>query len=264
MEENLSMNGQSKDIRQEKLNQLKQILPEVFTEEKVDVEKLKNFIGEDLNINNERYVLNWAGKSDAIKTLQTPTTATLEPCKKESIDFDTTQNIFIEGENLEVLKTLQKSYYGKIKMIYIDPPYNTGNDSFVYNDHYVDSEDNYRHSKWLSFMEKRMKLSKNLLKKSGVVFISINDIELSQLKLLCDEIFGSNNFVANLIWENKEGGGSSDSKNFRIKHEYILVYAKDISVLEIAGVGITNEVRYTGKDEYFETRGKYYLQKLNH
>ncbi|MFH1824962.1 MAG: hypothetical protein ABH873_07050 [Candidatus Firestonebacteria bacterium] len=118
------MDGSSENIKQKKLNKLKQYFPEVFTEEKVDVEKLKLTLGEDINIQDERYVLNWAGKSESFKVLQTSTTATLAPTPQESIDFEKTQNVFIEGENLEVLKVLQKSYYGKIKMIYIDPPYN--------------------------------------------------------------------------------------------------------------------------------------------
>ena len=119
------------DITDEKIEQLKAIIPEAFTEGKIDWEKLKVALGEDVEFKNERYVLNWAGKSDAFRILQSPTTATLVPCKEESVSFDTTGNIFIEGENLEVLKVLQKSYFGKIKMIYIDPPYNTGNDTFI-------------------------------------------------------------------------------------------------------------------------------------
>ena len=128
------MDGKSKDIKQDKIRKLKELFPEIFSEGKIDSEKLKLTLGEELTLENERYVLNWAGKSEAFKVLQTPTTATLAPAPEESINFDKTNNIFIEGENLEVLKVLQKAYYGKIKMIYIDPPYNTGNDNFIYPD----------------------------------------------------------------------------------------------------------------------------------
>jgi len=137
------MNGTSLTPQQEKINALLQILPEAFSEGKVDWEKLKATLGDNINFANERYVLNWAGKSDAFKVLQTPTTKTLIPAKEESINFDDTQNIFIEGENLEVLKVLQKSYFGKVKMIYIDPPYNTGSDSFIYPDKFSESKANY-------------------------------------------------------------------------------------------------------------------------
>lgn len=138
------MDGKSPDITEEKLEKLKDIIPEVFTEGKIDWEKLRAALGENINFSNERYVLNWAGKSDAFRVLQTPTTKTLIPDKKESVNFDETENIFIEGENLEVLKALQKSYFGKIKMIYIDPPYNTGNDSFIYPDKFSESKEEYQ------------------------------------------------------------------------------------------------------------------------
>ncbi|MFH0903778.1 MAG: hypothetical protein V1854_01135 [Methanobacteriota archaeon] len=135
------MDGKSLDITQERINKLKEILPDAFTEGKIDWEKLQASLGENIEFKNERYVLNWAGKSDAFRVLQSPTTATLVPCKEESVGFDDTENIFIEGENLEVLKVLQKSYFGKIKMIYIDPPYNTGNDKFIYPDKFSESRD---------------------------------------------------------------------------------------------------------------------------
>ena len=137
------MNGESLNIREDNLHKLKEIFPDVFSEEKLDWEKLKATFSEDINFANERYVLNWAGKGDAFKTLQIPTTATLKPAPEESINFDTTQNVFIEGENLEVLKVLQKSYYGKIKCIIIDPPYNTGNDSFIYPDSFKENKADY-------------------------------------------------------------------------------------------------------------------------
>ena len=179
-----------------------------------------------------------------------------------SEDKDAPNHILIEGDNLEALATLAYTHEGKIDIIYIDPPYNTGNKDFRYNDSYVDKEDSYRHSKWLSFMSRRLKITKKLLSDRGIIFISIDDNEQAQLKLLCDEVFGNKNFVADLIWSNQEGGGSSDSKLFRIKHEHIIVFSKDISQLDIKGVDITNEDRYKEEDEYSKVRGKYYLQKL--
>src|SRR3989344_2489501 len=193
----------------------------------------------------------------------------LKEVKNKEIKTDTKEpvNLLIQGDNYHSLAVLNFTHQEAVDLIYIDPPYNTGNDDFIYNDKiksdYVKRDDPFRHSKWLSFMEKRLKLAKNLLKDTGAIFISINDIELAPLKMLCDEIFLEENFVANIVWTNREGGGSSDSKHFRVKHEYILVYAKDISFLEISGVDISNESRYTKADKYEEERGKYYPQKLN-
>ncbi|MFA5575620.1 MAG: DNA methyltransferase [Brumimicrobium sp.] len=225
------MDGASLTPEQEKLNALKQVLPEVFTEGKVDWEKLKATLGEDINFSNERYVLNWAGKSEAFKVLQTPTTKTLVPAKDESVNFDDTEHIFIEGENLEVLKVLQKSYFGKVKMIYIDPPYNTGNDSFIYPDKFSETKSDYEkrvgdkdnegymtkdgmfkknskengqyHSNWLNMMMPRLYLAKNLLKQDGIIFISIDDNEVHNLTLLMNEIFGEENFIADFLWKKK-------------------------------------------------------------
>ncbi|KJJ83339.1 type III restriction-modification system methyltransferase [Candidatus Omnitrophus magneticus] len=276
----------SMDIPEDKLRQLKQVFPEVFTEGlKVDPDKLRLVLGENLDTGRERFGMNWPGKADCFKNIQAPSVATLIPAKEESVNFDSTENLFLEGDNLEVLKLLQKSYYGKIKMIYIDPPYNTGND-FIYPDNYAESLDTYLrysgqldeegrkystnteadgrfHSKWLNMMYPRLYLARNLLKPEGVIFISINDVEVDNLKKLCNEIFGEENFISQLVWENKEGGGGSDSTYFRIKHEYILCYSRNKETALIEGVEISNEDRYTEKDEYFEKRGPYYLQKLN-
>ncbi len=249
------MDGASLTPEQEKLNALKQVLPEVFTEGKVDWEKLKATLGEDINFSNERYVLNWAGKSEAFKVLQAPTTKTLVPAKDESVNFDDTEHIFIEGENLEVLKVLQKSYFGKVKMIYIDPPYNTGNDSFIYPDKFSETKDEYEkrvgdkdeegymtkdgmfkknskengqyHSNWLNMMMPRLYLAKNLLKQDGVIFISIDDNEVHNLRLLMNEIFGEENFIAELIWE-RAFAPKNDAKYYSDSHDYILVYGKNI------------------------------------
>jgi adenine-specific DNA-methyltransferase len=248
------MDGTSLTPEQEKLNALKQVLPEVFAEGKVDWEKLKATLGEDINFSNERYVLNWAGKSEAFKVLQAPTTKTLVPAKNESVNFDKTENIFIEGENLEVLKVLQKSYFGKVKMIYIDPPYNTGNDSFIYPDKFSETKEDYEkrvgdkdedgymtkdgmfkknskengqyHSNWLNMMYPRLFLAKNLLKQDGVIFISIDDNEVHNLRLLMNEVFGEENFVSELMWK-KRVSPANDSQWFSSDHEYILVYAKN-------------------------------------
>ncbi|HDZ84991.1 MAG TPA: site-specific DNA-methyltransferase [Candidatus Moranbacteria bacterium] len=248
------MDGKSLDIKQDKLDKLKELFPEVFTEDKVDWEKLKATLGEDINFSNERYVLNWAGKSDAFRALQTPTTATLIPAKEESVNFDDTNHLFIEGENLEVLKVLQKSYYGKIKMIYIDPPYNTGSDNFIYPDKFSESKDDYLkrigdkdeagymtkeglfrknskdsghyHSNWLSMMYPRLFLAKNLLCTDGTIFVSIDENEVSNLQELMNEIFGEENYIATLIWQKRKGGGN-DSKFIAVDHEYILIYKKN-------------------------------------
>lgn len=250
----------------------------------VNFELLKQMLSPDVVDGDEAYEFTWVGKKAAIVEANKPIRKTLRPCKAESKDWDTTENLYIEGDNLEVLKLLQESYLGKVKMIYIDPPYNTGND-FIYADDFMRSqeeedeqmgmydEDENRlfkntdtngrfHSDWCSMIYSRLMLARNLLNQTGCVFVSISDIEITNLRRICDEIFGSSNFVADLIWANKEGGGSSDSKLFRIKHEHILCYCKDINQISIIGVPISNADRYKGSDEYESTRGKYYLQKL--
>jgi adenine-specific DNA-methyltransferase len=248
------MDGKSLDITEERRNKLKEILPDAFTEGKIDWEKLQATLGEDIEFKNERYVLNWAGKSDAFRVLQSPTTATLVPCKEESVSFDDTKNIFIEGENLEVLKVLQKSYFGKIKMIYIDPPYNTGNDKFIYPDKFSETRDEYLsrigdkdetgymtreglfrknskdsghyHSNWLSMMYPRLFLARNLLREDGVIFVSIDDNEVHNLRLLMNEVFGEDNFVAQFVWQKKY---SRDNRPLiGTTHEYIVMYAINI------------------------------------
>ena len=279
------MDGKSLDITEEKRNRLKEILPEAFTEDKIDWEKLKATLGEDVEFKNERYVLNWAGKSDAFRVLQSPTAATLVPCAEESIGFDDTENIFIEGENLEVLKVLQKAYFGKIKMIYIDPPYNTGNDKFIYPDKFSETKEEYLsrvgakdgngymtreglfrknssdnghyHSNWLSMMYPRLFLARNLLREDGVIFVSIDDNEVHNLRLLMNEIFGEENFIANLVWR-KRGGGGSDSIFFSIEHEYIIIYAKKIEKANIKRFP-PNIKNYQYKDE----RGRFTIKPLH-
>ena len=250
------MNGESLNIREDNLQKLKELFPDVFSEDKLDWEKLKATFSEDINFANERYVLNWAGKADAFKTLQIPTTATLKPAPQDSIKFDTTQNVFIEGENLEVLKVLQKSYYGKIKCIIIDPPYNTGNDSFIYPDSFKENKADYEkrvgdkdeegylmkeglfrknskdsghfHSNWLSMIYPRLFLAKNLLKEDGVIFVHIDDNEVHNLRLLMNEIFGEENFLSQFIW--RTDGNFDNQAKVKINHEYILTFCKNINL----------------------------------
>jgi adenine-specific DNA-methyltransferase len=254
------MTGISLDIAADQRARLKQLFPTVFTEtaneagelvESVDFEKLKTELGTftDLFENRrERYGMDWPGKKEALKLIQTPSTATLKPCREESVNFDTTENLFIEGDNLEVLKLLQKSYYGKVKMIYIDPPYNTGNE-FIYPDNFAETLATYLeyaglidgegkkfstntanegrfHSKWLNMMYPRLYLARNLLRDDGVIFISIDDNEVSNLRKLCDEIFGEENFVASVVWQKRT---SPDSRaNLSAGHDYLLIYALSI------------------------------------
>ena len=219
----------------------------------INFELLKQMLSPDVVEGNERYEFTWVGKKAAIVEANQPIRKTLRPCKEESKDWDTTENLYIEGDNLEVLKLLQESYLGKVKMIYIDPPYNTGND-FIYADDFMHSQEQENqqmgmydeetgdrlfkntdtngrfHSDWCSMIYSRLHLAKNLLTDDGVIFISIDDSEVKNLKNICDEVFGAANFVAQLIWQNKKGGGN-DSTHIAIEHEYILTYAKNIALL---------------------------------
>jgi len=242
------LNGKSKDIAAENIQKLKELFPEVFTEGKVDFDALKEMLGKFVDDRDERYSFTWNGKSRAKMIAQTPSTGTLLPCKEESVDWDTTQNIFIEGDNLEVLKLLQESYHKKVKMIYIDPPYNTGKD-FLYKDNFKDSIKHYKkitgqvdsegrnlsknpeisgryHTNWLNMMYPRLKLARNLLKDDGVIFISIDDNEVANLRKICDEIFGEENFVSLLSVENNPKG-RKNSKFVSVSNDYCLIYSKE-------------------------------------
>jgi len=238
----------STKIVDEQRQKLKELFPEVFTEgAKIDFERLKLTLGEMVDPGKERYGMNWPGKADCFKIIQQPSIATLTPARAESVDFDTTENLFIEGDNLEVLKLLQKSYFGKIKMIYIDPPYNTGND-FIYPDNYSESLDTYLrytgqiddegrkystnteadgrfHSKWMNMMYPRLFLSRNLLQDYGVIFVSIDCNESSNLRCLMNEVFGEENFVASIVWE-KRFTRSNNAKLFATLTENIFCYRK--------------------------------------
>lgn len=257
------MDGQSLTPDKTKIEQLKAILPEAFSEGKIDWEKLKATLGEDINFSNERYVLNWAGKSEAFKALQAPSTCTLIPAKDESVNFDQTENIFIEGENLEVLKVLQKSYFGKIKMIYIDPPYNTGSDSFIYPDKFAETKEEYLkrvgdkdeegymtkdgmfrknskengqyHSNWLNMIYPRLFLAKNLLQEDGVIFVSIDDNEVHNLRLLLNEVYGEENFIGELIWKSRQNKDNRNISGLSVDHEYVLCFSKTNSERRLKG-----------------------------
>lgn len=238
----------SMDIAAAKRAELSRLFPEVVTEGgKVDLDRLKLALGESVDVGKERYGMVWPGKADCFKTIQQPSLATLRPVRDESVNFDTTENLILEGDNLEVLKLLQKSYLGKVKMIYIDPPYNTGNE-FIYPDNFSESLQTYLeytgqvgsdgkkfstnsetdgrfHSKWLNMMYPRLYLARNLLREDGVIFISIDDNEVTNLRRLCDEVFGEENFIANIIWQ-KKFAPQNDAKFFSDNHDHILLYAR--------------------------------------
>ena len=281
------LDGKTKDIVSENISKMKNLFPEVFQEDTIDFDKLKQLLNGGggkygVNADDERYNFTWKGKTESIQIAQTPSTGTLRPCKEESKNWDTTQNLYIEGDNLEVLKLLQKTYSGKIKMIYIDPPYNTGKD-FVYKDNYRDNLENYieqdengfktssnqetsgrYHTNWLNMMYPRLKLARNLLKEDGVIFISIDDNEVENLKKICNEIFGEENFITTIVWRKKTG--SSDSKDISTITEYVLVYVK--SKHNLGNIFTKNEnsydpKRYKLKDEYYNRRGSYYIDTLD-
>ena len=249
------------DLTSQNIDRIAALFPNCVTEMRdengklkrgINFEMLKQMLSPDVVDGDECYEFTWVGKKASIVETNKPIRKTLRPCPAESKNWDTTENLYIEGDNLEVLKLLQEAYLGKVRMIYIDPPYNTGND-FIYADDFMRSqeeeneqmgmydEDDNRlfkntdtngrfHSDWCSMMYSRLHLCKNLLTDNGVIFISIDDSEVKNLKNICDEVFGNSNFVAQLIWQNKKGGGN-DSTHIAIEHEYILTYAKNISLL---------------------------------
>lgn len=242
----------SLDIAADRRQALLRLFPEVRTEGgKIDFERLRLILGETVDVGKERYGMNWPGKADCFKIIQTPSLGTLLPCPEESVNFDTTENLIIEGDNLEVLKLLQKSYLGKVKMIYIDPPYNTGND-FIYPDNYTESLQTYLeytgqvdgngkkfstntdtdgrfHSKWLNMMYPRLYLARNLLRRDGVIFVSISDHEVYNLRVLMNEVFGEENFIATVIWQ-KIYSPKNSARHFSEDHDYLIVYARNAEV----------------------------------
>ena len=288
------LTGESKDIVSENIEILKELFPDIVVEDKIDFDKFKSNFGEFINLEDNKYSFNWPNKNDAIKESQKQSLGTLRPCITESKNWNNTNNLYIEGDNLEVLKLLQKGYYNKVDVIYIDPPYNTGKD-FIYKDNYknnlnsylkesgqaIDSKDSththhlikltnnpesygHFHSDWLNMMYPRLKLARNLLSENGVIFISIDDNEHSNLKKLCDEIFGEENFICNFIWRKKTG--ASDSKDISTITEYILTYVKskhDLENIFTKNKESYDPKRYKFEDEYVERRGPYYPDNLD-
>ena len=286
------LDGTSMNLVQENVKKLKEIFPEIFIEGRIDFELLRQICRgggvQDLESSKERYSLTWNGKTRARQIAQEVSTGTLRPSKEESKNWDNTENIYIEGDNLEVLKLLQKSYHGKIKMIYIDPPYNTGKD-FVYKDNFIDNIENYKeitgqinkegiklttntetngryHSDWLNMMYPRLKLARNLLTDDGVIFISIDDNEQANLKKLCDEIFGEENFVAQIAW--RKSDNQANIGNIARVKEYILSYSKNDKLFYLNKMELTEkakkEYRYKDDRGFFrrsillhKTRGRY-------
>ena len=271
----------SHDIAEDKRQELLRLFPEVRTEGgKLDFERLKLALGETVDVGKERYGMIWPGKADCFKTIQMPSLGTLRPCPEESINFDTTENLIIEGDNLEVLKLLQKSYLGKVKMIYIDPPYNTGND-FIYPDNYSESLQTYLeytgqvdaegrkfstnaetdgrfHSKWLNMMYPRLYLSRNLLCDGGLIFASIDNTELQNLRSLLNEVFGEENFLGMVVRATGQTTGQ-DSGGLGSSFDYVLTYSKSPET-EIAGLPLSDEDVARFQDE--DAKGKYHYWQL--
>ena len=288
---------QSADGAQLNLDALYQIAPSCFTEATdsktgkikrvVNFDVLRQLLGDDtVEDATEAYEFNWVGKQEARAEVLRPINKTLRPVKEDSVDWDNTQNLYIEGDNLEVLKLLQKSYLGKVKMIYIDPPYNTGND-FVYNDDFAQGKDDFEqssglfdeegnqtidpmqrntesngrfHTDWLNMIYPRLKVAKDLLTEDGAIFISIDDNELENLKKVCGEIFGEHSFVSNMIWQST--AGSNTGTDIVTVTENILVYVKNRNTFIFNGM-LADEEGYTFSDEYEQERGKYGLDKMD-
>lgn len=236
-------NGQSMDIEQAERDKLQALFPQCFSEGKLDIDKLLNLCGEYIDNDFEKYKFEWSGKAECYRLVGKRSTGTLRPSEDESVNWATTRNLYIEGDNLEVLKLLQTAYFRKVKMIYIDPPYNTGND-FVYADDFRDPISRYKevtqqtaksnpetmgryHTNWLNMMFPRLRLAANLLQDDGVIFISINDNEQHNMRKMCDEVFGEENFLGNIIWQ-KKYAAKSDSKYLSESHDFILLYAKSL------------------------------------
>jgi adenine-specific DNA-methyltransferase len=270
------METKSPDLFADNIEQLNTLFPEAFTEGKVDFDVLRQLLGGAVDEREEKYGLNWHGKRRARQLALTPSTGTLRPCPEDSVDWDTTRNLMIEGDNLEVLKLLQKSYAGKVKLIYIDPPYNTGTDK-VYRDDFKDNIANYQmltgqiasdgrklstnteasgrfHTEWLNMMYPRLKVARNLLREDGVILISIDDHEVENLRSICNEVFGEENFIANLVWEK---GRKNDAKLLSVGHEYVLLFAKSLGLLRETKTIWRDEKPGVREiwDKYLELRG---------
>lgn len=258
--------GSTADIVGQNTEKLKELFPEVFTDGNIDFDALRDILGSYVDDRQERYSFNWNGKALSRRIAQTPSTGTLRPCPEESIDWDSTRNLFIEGDNLEVLKLLQKSYHKKVKMIYIDPPYNTGKD-FIYPDNFSDSIRTYMeltgqldyegrrmsansetsgryHTNWLNMMYPRLKLARNLLRDDGVMFISVDDVEAANLRKLCDEIFGEENLVGIFPWRSRTAKADVPF-GVSVDVEWVVAYCKPLFI-----GGRTGERRYIKSDDY--------------
>ena len=267
------VSSQSMDIEKADLEKLRAVFPQCFSEGKLDIDKLLNLCGEYIDEDFEKYKFEWKGKSECYRIAGKRSTGTLRPCPEESVNFDTTNNIYIEGDNLEVLKLLQSSYYNKVKMIYIDPPYNTGND-FVYEDDFKDPMAKYKevtqqttksnpetmgrfHTNWLNMMYPRLRLAANLLRDDGVIFISIDENEITNLKKVCNEVFGEENYIGSFIWRKKDGGGQA-KEYFVIEHEFIVVYCKSQQLVWYDKEEARDIAQYNKSDE----RGNFKITKL--
>lgn len=267
----------------EKLDEEKSTEDKKIYKKAINFEMLRQMLSDDIIEGGEAYEFTWVGKKAAIVEANKPIRKTLRPCKEESVNWDTTENLYIEGDNLEVLKLLQESYLGKVKMIYIDPPYNTGND-LIYNDNFKMTANEYSdeiaefdengnrmfrntdsngrfHSDWCSMIYSRLMLARNLLSEDGVIAISLDDNEYDNLKKICDEIFGRSNFIANIIWQST--AGSNTGTNIITVTEYILFYSKHFANCTFNTLPIEDSEKYCNRDEYFEKRGGYILNKLD-
>ena len=288
------LNLHSPDFTQANIEKLAELFPNCVTETRAADGTLKKAIDFDLLKQElstsivegpqERYQLNWPGKREALLTANAPIAKTLRPCRAESVDFDTTQNLYIEGDNLDALKLLQETYLGKVKMIYIDPPYNTGND-FIYEDDFAENTEAYFersnqkdevgnrlvannesngrfHSDWLSMMYPRLKLARNLLKDDGVIFISIDDNEQANLKRLCDEIFGEDNFIAVFCWQKFHSVKSNAVHNVSNSHDYILAYAKYTALVDLNKLPMSEDALKVYKNPDNDVRGNWRTSPL--
>jgi len=266
------LDGMSMNLEQANMDKLRSVFPECFAEGKLDIDKLLALCGEYISNDFEKYKFEWKGKAECLKLAQKRSTGTLRPCPEESVNWDSTQNLYIEGDNLEVLKLLQTAYYRRVKMIYIDPPYNTGND-FVYADDFADPMARYKevtqqttksnpetmgrfHTNWLNMMYPRLRLAANLLRDDGVIFISIDDNEVDNLKKLCNEVFGEENFVAQFIWE-RAFAPKNDAKYVSNSHDYVLMYAKALESFTIGQLSRSEETENRYKNPDNDPRGKW-------
>lgn len=288
---------QTLDGVQNNIDKIATLFPNCITEKlgkdgelthSIDFDKLRQELSSEIvEGREERYQFTWPDKKKAVLLANSPINATLRPCREESVEFDNTENLYIEGDNLDVLKCLKETYLGKVKMIYIDPPYNTGND-FVYEDNFAEKSEDYLansgqydelgnrlvvnaesngrfHTDWLNMIYPRMKIARDLLKEDGLIFISLDDSEIYNMKKIADEVMGQENFICNFIRKNKAGSGH-DSNSIAIEFDYILCYAKNIKVCKInqEEIDIENDTKYNLSDEYEDRRGKYYLRDLDY